>query len=138
MNHQRHFGSSGEPALREAAQIGTLIADHGRLVQILDCDIATEEARVRVSDHSDATSPGRWRRHATSCGLQLPSQLTVFMRGMLHSSHQVPLTSSAKLSWTATSLATSRNRTRGFRAGSPDRFSQHSQHSGSIVPKSAA
>jgi hypothetical protein len=57
MNDQRQFGSSSQAALREAAQIGTLIADLDRLVRILDCDIVAEEARVRVSDHSDATYP---------------------------------------------------------------------------------
>jgi hypothetical protein len=57
MNHQRHFGSSSEAALREAAQIGTLIADLDRLVRILDCDVVAEEARVRASDHSDAAYP---------------------------------------------------------------------------------
>jgi len=57
MNHQRHFGSSSEPALREAVQIRTLIADLDCLAQILNCDIATEEARLGVSDHSDAAYP---------------------------------------------------------------------------------
>jgi hypothetical protein len=34
-----------------------LIADLDRIVHILDCDIATEEDRARVSDHSDAAYP---------------------------------------------------------------------------------
>jgi len=39
---------------REAAQIRTLIADLDRIVQVLNCDIATEEERMRVFDRSDA------------------------------------------------------------------------------------
>ena len=57
MNHQRHFGSSSEPALREAVQIRTLIADLDCLAQILNCDIATEEKHVGVFDRSDIAYP---------------------------------------------------------------------------------
>jgi hypothetical protein len=34
-----------------------LITDLDRIVQILNCDITTEEERARISDHSDATYP---------------------------------------------------------------------------------
>ena len=57
MRSQRHFKMQSETALREAAQIRTLIADLDRVIQILNCDIATEEERARVSDRSDATYP---------------------------------------------------------------------------------
>ncbi len=56
MKHQRHYGAS-LPALKEAHQIRKLIADLDRLVQIIACDIATEEERARVSDRSDAAYP---------------------------------------------------------------------------------
>ena len=56
MKHQRHYGAS-LAALKEAEQIKKLIADLDRLVQIIACDIATEEERARVSDRSDAAYP---------------------------------------------------------------------------------
>jgi hypothetical protein len=63
MKHQRHFGTS-DAALKEAAQISKMVSDLGRLVRILDCDIATEEERARVSDRSDAAYPILAREHA--------------------------------------------------------------------------
>jgi hypothetical protein len=56
MKHQRHYGAS-LAALKEAEQIRKLIADLDRLLQIITCDIATEEERARVSDRSDAAYP---------------------------------------------------------------------------------
>jgi hypothetical protein len=56
MKHQRHYGAS-LAALKEAEQIKKLIADLDRLVQIIACDIATEEERAWVSDRSDAAYP---------------------------------------------------------------------------------
>jgi septation ring formation regulator EzrA len=57
MKHQRHFERASDVALREAAQISTMISDLDRLVQLLDCDIATEEERARISDRSDRVYP---------------------------------------------------------------------------------
>ena len=57
MKHQRHFERTSELAIREAAQIGTMISDLERLVRLLDCDITTEEERVRISDRSDPAYP---------------------------------------------------------------------------------
>ena len=57
MIHQRHFGSASDVALREVARISALISDLDRVVRILDCDIATEEERGRMSDPFDATYP---------------------------------------------------------------------------------
>ena len=53
----KHGRIGNESALREASQIRTLISDLDRIVQILNCDIATEEERVRVFDRSDVTYP---------------------------------------------------------------------------------
>jgi septation ring formation regulator EzrA len=57
MKHLHHFERANDVALREAAQIGTMIGDIDRVVRILDCDIATEEERARISDRSDAAYP---------------------------------------------------------------------------------
>ena len=57
MRSQRHFEMRSETALREAAQIRTLIADLDRVIQILNCDIASEEERTRAFDRSDAKYP---------------------------------------------------------------------------------
>jgi hypothetical protein len=56
MNHQRRFDTS-EAVPREVAQIRKVIVDLDRTVQILGCDVATEEERVRVSDRSDPAYP---------------------------------------------------------------------------------
>jgi hypothetical protein len=57
MKHQRHFEMANDVALREAAQISTMISDLDRLVCLLDCDIATEEERARISDRSNSAYP---------------------------------------------------------------------------------
>ena len=51
----KHGRIGDENAMREAPQIRTLISDLDRIVQILNCDIASEEERVRVFDRSDVT-----------------------------------------------------------------------------------
>jgi hypothetical protein len=56
MKHQRHIDASTN-ALREARQTRTLIADIGRIVQILDSDIAAEEEQARVFDPAQAEYP---------------------------------------------------------------------------------
>jgi hypothetical protein len=57
MNHQHHFGSANDVALRDVARISALINDIDRHVRILECDIAAEEERARVSDRRDAAYP---------------------------------------------------------------------------------
>jgi hypothetical protein len=57
MKHQRHFEGASDVPSRETAQISEMIGDLGRLVRILDCDIATEEECAGVSDRSDAAYP---------------------------------------------------------------------------------
>ena len=54
MKHDR-IGNEG--ALREAAQIRTLISDLDRVVQCLNCDIATEEEHSGIFDRSDVAYP---------------------------------------------------------------------------------
>jgi len=49
----KHGRIGNESALREAAQIRTLNSDLDRIVQFLNCDIATEEKHAGVFDHSD-------------------------------------------------------------------------------------
>jgi hypothetical protein len=65
MKLQRHFEIASTTALREAAVIRTLIDDLDRTIQVLECDIATEEKRARVFDRSDATYPILARTLAT-------------------------------------------------------------------------
>ena len=50
MKMQRHFEIENETALRELAHIRTMITDLDRTVQILACEIFTEEERALVSD----------------------------------------------------------------------------------------
>jgi hypothetical protein len=57
MKRQRHFERASDVALREAAQISTMISDLDRLVRLLDCDITTEEERARISDRSEPAYP---------------------------------------------------------------------------------
>jgi hypothetical protein len=57
MKHQRDFKRVSDVALREAAQVSALISDLDRTIQILDCDVANEEERARVSDRSDPAYP---------------------------------------------------------------------------------
>jgi hypothetical protein len=53
MKHQHHFDTS-EAGQREAEKIRKMIGDLDRSVQLLNCDIASEEERTRISDRSDA------------------------------------------------------------------------------------
>jgi hypothetical protein len=64
MEHQRHFGTS-EAEQREAVKIRKMIGDLARSVQLLNCDIASEEERTRISDRSDAAYPILARMLAT-------------------------------------------------------------------------
>jgi hypothetical protein len=57
MKHQPRFDIASETAARELRQISVMLADLDRTLQILDCDIATEEERARVSNPSDAAYP---------------------------------------------------------------------------------
>lgn len=57
MNKPAPFWEFERTGSNEAEQLGTLIADLDRLVQILECDIATEEARTQVFDPSDRAYP---------------------------------------------------------------------------------
>jgi hypothetical protein len=57
MRHQRHFDIASETALREAAVIGTMMDELNRTVCLLDCDIAAEEERARISDRSNPAYP---------------------------------------------------------------------------------
>jgi hypothetical protein len=51
----KHSRIGNESAQRDAAQIRTLISDLERIVQFLNCDIATEEKHAGVFDRSDVT-----------------------------------------------------------------------------------
>jgi len=64
MIHQRHFDTS-QVAQREAIQIWEMIVDFDRYVQLLNCDITTEEQRTGISDRSDAAYPILARMLAT-------------------------------------------------------------------------
>jgi hypothetical protein len=55
MKHQYHFESIN--VWRETAQTKALITDLDRIVQILNCDIATEEEQTGVSDRSRPEYP---------------------------------------------------------------------------------
>jgi hypothetical protein len=57
MRHHPRFDIPNDAASREAAKIRTMIVEIGRTIQILDCDIATEEERARVSNPFDAAYP---------------------------------------------------------------------------------
>ena len=57
MKHQRHFERASDVAIREAAQISTMISDLDRLVRLLDCNIAVQEECVGISDRSDVAYP---------------------------------------------------------------------------------
>jgi hypothetical protein len=64
MQQQGHFDTS-KVAQREAVQIWKMIVDFDRYVQLLNCDITTEEERARISDRSDAAYPILARMLAT-------------------------------------------------------------------------
>jgi hypothetical protein len=55
--HPPHFDITSETAAREFGQIGAMLADLDRTIKILNCDIATEEERARVSNPPDAAYP---------------------------------------------------------------------------------
>jgi hypothetical protein len=57
MKHQRRFETDYQSAPRDAMQIRTLIANLSRSIEILNCDIETEEERVRVRDIFDPDYP---------------------------------------------------------------------------------
>lgn len=57
MKHARHFENINRTAVREATCIGNMIADMRRIVEILDCDVSTEEKTSQVRDRSDARYP---------------------------------------------------------------------------------
>jgi hypothetical protein len=54
---QRHFEITNGVAHRETAVITAMMDDLHRTVEILDCDVATEESRARVFDKSDPLYP---------------------------------------------------------------------------------
>ena len=53
MKQQRHFDTA-EAAQHEAVKIRKMIGDLDRSVKLLNCDVASEEERTRISDRSDA------------------------------------------------------------------------------------
>jgi hypothetical protein len=63
MKHQDHFGYVNRS--RDAKKTQTLISDIGRVVQILNLDIADEEEKARVFDRSQAEYPLLARTLAT-------------------------------------------------------------------------
>jgi hypothetical protein len=56
MKSKRQFDTL-EAAQRKAVQIWKMMVDLDRDVQLLNCDIATEDERVGISDRSDAACP---------------------------------------------------------------------------------
>jgi hypothetical protein len=87
MKHARQFENAGRTSVREAECIGTMIADMRRVVQVLDCDVQTEEERSRVFDRSDAHYPIRrdnlkatiaaLEARLSSIGPTVPTELTI-------------------------------------------------------------
>jgi hypothetical protein len=65
MNMQRRFGISSATALREDTTIRTLMDDLDRTMQVVECDIATEEQRAGIFDPADARYPVLARALAT-------------------------------------------------------------------------
>jgi hypothetical protein len=57
MKHARHFENVNRTSTREAESIGTMIADMRRVVQVLDCDVQTEEERSWIFNRSNANYP---------------------------------------------------------------------------------
>jgi hypothetical protein len=57
MNLQSRFETGRETAAREVAVISKMLADLVRTVQLIESDIATEEARAGVSNRSDVKYP---------------------------------------------------------------------------------
>jgi hypothetical protein len=64
MNPKRHFDTSNV-AQSEAIHIWKMIVDLDRTVQILSCDITTEEESAGISDRSDPSYPILARTLAT-------------------------------------------------------------------------
>jgi len=58
VRRQRRFGTEVEAASIEATQIKTLIDNLSRCVQLLDCDIETEEERTKCCDLRDPAYSG--------------------------------------------------------------------------------
>ncbi len=56
MKRRYHYGNANNTAVRETG-IEALIVDLGRRAQLLDDDIAAEEERALVFNHSDAAYP---------------------------------------------------------------------------------
>jgi len=56
MKHRYHFGNANNTAVRKTG-IQALMVDLGRRAQLLEDDIAAEEERARVFNHSDAAYP---------------------------------------------------------------------------------
>ena len=57
MKQHVHRRNETQSARQEAALIQTMIIDIDRIVQLLNCDIAFEEERSRVSDRCDPAYP---------------------------------------------------------------------------------
>ena len=64
MNPKRHFDTSNVPQ-SEAIHIWKMIVDLDRTVQILSCDITTEEESAGISNRSDPSYPILARTLAT-------------------------------------------------------------------------
>jgi len=52
MKHPSHFENTSRTLVREAKSIETMIADMRRVIQVLDCDIQTEDERSGTFDLS--------------------------------------------------------------------------------------
>jgi hypothetical protein len=65
MRQQRHFEIASATMLRQAAVIRGMMDDLSRTVRLLDCDVATEEERTRISDRSNSAYPILARTLAT-------------------------------------------------------------------------
>ncbi len=89
MKHQRHFGTTTS---REAAQTKALIADLGRIVQILDDAISAEEELAGVSDHSQADYPMHARQMAARRDnlTDTVAALERRLAGLLERTEQIP------------------------------------------------
>jgi hypothetical protein len=57
MSYPRQFEMQNKTRAREVFQIGTMIADLERVVQLLDADIIAEEQRSGISDRSHFAYP---------------------------------------------------------------------------------
>lgn len=57
MKHKRHYEHINQTAVREEATIVAIVATMHRTVQLLDCDVRSEEERSRVCDLSDVNYP---------------------------------------------------------------------------------